>query len=207
MHTFSAAACVRFGWQTFKKRGWFFVGVTALMMVASWAIGALAAVFGNQGTPSFAGTIVNMGLSTLLSMGFVAVMLHAHDAVESADVKSLWHPQAFWKFLVAELLTSTIVVIGFVLLIVPGLIAVMTLIFVPYIVIDKEPNPIEALKESMRITKGSRWEIALLVLMIAGLNILGALAILVGLLVTVPLTTLALVHAYRTLEANAKAPA
>ena len=198
-------ASVRFAWQTFKKRPWFFVGVSALMMVGSWVIGALAGALGQDGAAALVGTVVNIALSTLLSMGYAATMLRAHDSTESAEVSDLWHPRPFWKFLGAELSVGVVVLIGLVLLIVPGIIAILTFLFVPYIVIDKQLNPIEALKESARITKGARWELLLLVLLAFVLNIVGAIALLVGLFVSIPVTTLALVHAYRTLEAKAKA--
>jgi len=200
----SAAACIRFGWETFKKRAWFFVGTTALMMVLSWVVGAIGGFFANEGDVALLGVVVNVALSTLLSMGFAAVMLRAHESLERVEIGNLWHPRPFWKFLGAELLTGLVVLVGFILLIVPGIIAILMLLFVPYIVIDKKLNPIEALKESARITRGAKWELLLLVLFIFGLNILGALLLLVGLLVSVPVTTLALVHAYRTLEAKGR---
>lgn len=204
MNAFSATACIRFGWFTFKKRGWFLIGVTATMMVISWIIAAIAAAFGERDLGGFLGFVVNIGLSTLLSMGFTATLIRAHDTLESADVWDLWHPKPFWKFLAAELLVGVIVLGGFILLIVPGIIAMLMLLFVPYLVIDRELGPIEALKESARITRGFRWELVLLVLIVFVLNIAGALALLAGLLISIPVTTLALVHAYRTLEGKAK---
>jgi uncharacterized membrane protein len=75
----------------------------------------------------------------------------------------------------------------------------MGLMFVPYIVIDRGLGPIEAMKESWRVTKGHKWQLFLLFLALIGLNILGAIALIVGLLVTIPITMLAAAHAYRTL--------
>lgn len=204
MNTFSATACIRFGWLTFKKRGWFLVGVTAFMMVLSWLIATIAAVFGERDIAGFLGAVVNIGLSTLLSMGFTATLIRAHDMLESADVGDLWHPKPFWKFLAAELLVGALVIVGLVLFIVPGIIAMIVFLFVPYLVIDRDLGPVKALKESVRITRGFRWELVLLVLIVFVLNILGALALLAGLLVSIPVSSLALVHAYRTLELKAK---
>jgi len=204
MNQFSATECIRFGWSTFKRRGWFLVGMTALMLVLSWVIAGIAGAFATRDFGGFIGAVANIALSTLLSMGFTAVMIRAHDMLESVAVGDLWHPKPFWKFIVAQILVGLIVFVGLVLLIVPGIIAILVFLFVLYIVIDKELGPIEALKESARITRGSRWELLLLVLIVFVLNLVGALALLVGLLVSIPVTTLAMVHAYRMLEGKAK---
>ena len=204
MDSFSAIGCIRFGWRTFKRRGWFLVGMTALMIVVSWAIAALGGSLGERDGGALLGAAVNIGLSTLLTMGFTAVMIRAHDALESAEVSDLWHPRPFWKFLAAEILTGLIVLVGLILLVIPGVILMLMYLFVPYLVIDKELGPIEALKESARITRGFRLELLLLFLIAFVLNIFGALALLAGLLVSIPVTTLALVHAYRVLALKAK---
>lgn len=204
MDTFSATATLRFAWRTFKRRGWFLVGATASMLVLSSAISAVASFFGDKDFGGLIGAVVNIGLSTLLSMGFTAVMIRSYDALESATVFDLWHPRPFWKFLAAELMVGILVFIGLLLLIVPGVILMLIFLFVPYLIIDKELGPIEAMKESARLTKGFRLELLLLVLLVFVLNVAGVLALLVGLLVSIPVTTLAVVHAYRTLESRTK---
>jgi uncharacterized membrane protein len=73
----------------------------------------------------------------------------------------------------------------------------MMLLFVKFIVVDRKMGPIEALKESVRMTKGHRMTLFLLVLLIAVINIIGAILLLVPLLVTIPVSTLAMVYAYR----------
>lgn len=170
------------------------------MLVLSWVISAISGMFVEKGGISLIGILINVGLSTLLSMGFTAVIIRAHDMLESAEVSDLWHPRPFWKFLAAQFLVGISVFVGFVLLIVPGVIAMLVLLFTLYIVIDKELGPIEAMKKSAQITKGHRWELLLLVLLAVVINIVGAVALFVGLIVSIPVTALAIVHAYRTLE-------
>ena len=80
-----------------------------------------------------------------------------------------------------------------------AVILAMGLMFVPYLVIDRGLGPIEAMKESWRVTKGHKWQLFFLFLALIGLNILGAIALIIGLLVTVPISMLAAAHAYRTL--------
>lgn len=207
MNTFSVKESIRFGWETFKKRPWFFIGVTLLIAIASAIASSITSMFGEEGAASLLGTIVNMGLSTLIGMGSAAFFLKAHDTPEAAQSSDLWHPQNFWQYLAATLLTGIIVIIGLILLIVPGIILALMLMFGCYIVVDRGMGPIEALKESRRITAGSRWQLLGFILALIGINLLGLLALVVGLLVSVPISSLAFVHVYRTLSAKAGAPA
>ena len=65
---------------------------------------------------------------------------------------------------------------------IPGIIASLGLGFATYLVVDRGMQPVASLKESWRITKGNKWRIFLLGLALTGVNILGALALVVGLL-------------------------
>jgi uncharacterized membrane protein len=195
MNTISVQDALRYGWDTFKKRPGFFIGVTLIIFLVSWLTGFIISMVGLK--DNFIGSIVNLLVTTLLDLGVVATMLKVYDAPESATINDLWHPSQYLPYLGATLLTAIIVVIGLILLIVPGVIAAMMLLFVKFIVVDRKMGPIEALKESVRMTKGHRMTLFLLVLLIAVINIIGAILLLVPLLVTIPVSTLAMVYAYR----------
>lgn len=208
---FSAGACIRFGWETFKKRPWFFVGTGVLIAIISWAIsflsGSSAVAFGNETTGGVLSFIVSFILQTFLGMGIIALYLKAHTDVMGAQVGDLWHPEPFLKYIGATILMSIVVMIGFVLLIIPGIIASLVLMFTTYLVIDKNLGPIEAIQESRRITKGHLGKLFIFALALIGINILGAICLGVGLLVSMPVSSLAIVQAYRVLSAGAAAPA
>ena len=206
MKTFSGGAAIKFGWETFKKRALFFVGITVLIGVISWVIGAVVGAIASDGTSTLLGLIsfvLNLGLSTLLNMGVIAYALKAHDSPEKVEVIDLWHPQQFWYYLGATVLLFLCVFVGIVLLIIPGIIVALMLMFTPYIVVDRNFGPIQAIKESKRITDGSKWQLLVFAIALFGLNLLGAIAILVGLLVTIPVSMIAIAHAYRQLEHKA----
>lgn len=197
MNKFSAIEAFTFGWETFKKRAGFFIGVTVAVCVASAIVSSIT---NNHG---FILEIVGFCVSSLIGMGMAALFLKAHEDVTKPEFADLWHPQDFLSYLGASILTGIAVIVGTILLIVPGIFAAIVLGFGSLIVIDRHMSPIDSLKESMRITKGKRWEVLVLFLLAIVLNIVGALALLVGLLITIPMTMLAFVHAYRTLEHGA----
>jgi uncharacterized membrane protein len=208
---FASAAAIRFGWETFKRRPWFFVGVTVVILLVSGLIEALTsgidAVFtASTDQPSIAGLILNIALGALLSMGATAFYLVAHDNPEAADLSLLWHPQPFWKYLGMYILVALVIAAGLILLIVPGIIFALMFMFAPFIVIEQELGPIDSMKESNRITRGHKWPLLGLLALLILINVLGLLAFVVGLLVSIPVSTLAFVHAYRVLGGKAGTP-
>jgi uncharacterized membrane protein len=201
---FSAGSALRFGWETFKRRPWFFIGSTLVILLVSGLINGLTtgidtAITGSPEEPSLVGSIINLGLGTLISMGATAFYLAAHDNPDAADLSMLWHPRPFWKYLGTSILLALAVAVGFVLLIVPGIIFGLMFMFATFIVIERELGPIDALSESHRLTRGYKWPLFGFVLLLLLVNVLGLLALIVGLLVSIPVSTLAFVHAYRTL--------
>ena len=205
---FSITSALRFGWETFKMRPWFFIGATAILAAASIGVEALTRAIdgtltGATDDPSLLGFIVNLALGTIIGMGATAFYLAAHDNPETVELSSLWHPQPFWKYLGTSILVTLAIAVGLVLLIVPGIIVALMFMFTTFLVIERELGPIEAMKESHRITRGHKWNLLGLLLMLFLVNLLGVLAFVVGLLVTVPVTVLAFAHAYRVLGGGA----
>lgn len=201
---FSTGSALRFGWETFKKRPWFFVGSTVVILLASGLIDAFssaidAAVGGSAEEPSVIGTVVNLGLGTLLGMGATTFYLAAHDNPDTADLSLLWHPRPFWKYLGATILLGLAIAVGLVLLIVPGIILGLMFMFTTFVVIERELGPVDAMSESYRLTRGHKWQLFGFLLLLLLINVLGLIALVVGLLVSIPVSTLAFVHAYRVL--------
>lgn len=196
------------GWETFKSRWQFFVGIAALTFLVSVIIGAIGGAFPEEPREGFAlwaiGFALTGILSTFLNIGVTRFWLGAHDAPQEAHIGLLWFPRPFWNYLGASILAGLVVFAGLILLIVPGIIAALALSLVSFVVVDRGLSPVDALKESARITKGRRLELLLFFLLLAAINILGAIALLVGLLVSVPVSHLAMTHAYRSLAASAQ---
>ncbi|MCB1443925.1 MAG: DUF975 family protein [Methyloceanibacter sp.] len=205
---FSPGNAIRFGWEAFKRRPWFFVGAMLILVAANIAAsivsGAVDTVTGgSMDEPTLVGNLVSYLLGILISMGMTAFFLVAHDNPDGVEYAALWHPKPFWNFFAASVLASLAVGIGLVLLIVPGLIAMVLFMFATLLVIDRGLGPVEAMQESMRLTKGYRWPLFGLILLLALVIFVGVLALGVGVLVAGPVAGLAYVHAYRMLSGGA----
>ena len=181
------------------------VGSFVLAMAVSGIASALLDP-GQDAPVTFATTLMGIAsaiVGLFVEIGLVTFTLRAHDSIENVKVSDLWNPKPFLYYLAAQILVGLSVMLGLILLIVPGIIVALAFMFSSYLVVDKHRGPIEAIKESMRTTKGHRMQLFLLVLAIIGINILGLLALVVGLLVSIPVSMLAIVHAYRKLEHGA----
>ena len=198
---------IRFGWETFKKRPWFFIGVFLVVSIlssgGSFRTNDSADVTSGAVALFVVVAVVLAVIQVLAKMGSIRLALRAHDAPESATFGDLWAPHPFWKFVGGSILVGIIVVIGFILLIVPGIIWALRYLFVPYLIMERKLSPFEALKESARITYGHKWQLFGLLVLTVLINILGAILLLVGLLVSIPVSSLAMVHAYRILSGQA----
>jgi len=105
-----------------------------------------------------------------------------------------------FHYVAATILFTLMVVVGLVFLIVPGIYLAIRFGYYGYFIVDEEVGPIEAFKKSSDLTEGVRMDLFLLFALLIGLNIVGALVLLVGLLVTVPLSQLICAYVFRHLQ-------
>ncbi len=106
------------------------------------------------------------------------------------------------KTLGQYLLNLIIILAGFVLLIIPGLIMFFGFSMGIFLMLEKKTSIIDSFKTSWAMTKGYKWKLFFIVLGLLGINLLGLLCLVLGLLVTVPLTMLVQAEVYRRLYHN-----
>ena len=107
----------------------------------------------------------------------------------------------------ANLLVGVIVIIGFALLIVPGIIFACKLAFTPYLVVDRKMAVIEAVKESWRMTGGHSWKVFLIGLLGIPVCIAGLICLGVGVIISIMWITLAFASLYHAVSQTGEASA
>ena len=205
MTKFSKSEAIKFGWNTTKKNFPFLLKV--------YLISGVISVLGNTTyykvklnefdfVTSFLIQIVFWILTTIIGMGLIKIALRFTDD-QKPDISDLYRQYPlFFKFFAGELLSAIATFLGFILFIIPGIIIFIRLYFVNLLIIDERFGPIQAIKKSWRMTQGQFWNLFLFGLVLLGLNILGALALLIGLLWTIPTTSIAAAYVYRKLSAS-----
>jgi hypothetical protein len=86
----------------------------------------------------------------------------------------------YFHIVLANLLVTALVVLGFFALIIPGIIIACRLVFVSYIVIDKKLDPIEAVELSWKLTRGHGWQIFFMGLASIFIILFGLILLIVG---------------------------
>jgi uncharacterized membrane protein len=94
--------------------------------------------------------------------------------------------------------------VGWLLLILPGFIALLRFAFFPYFIVDKHMGPIDALKKSYEVTQHHLWDIFAFWVALKIVVSLGFVSWM-GLLITWPLSALAYAFFYRKLVADSSA--
>jgi uncharacterized membrane protein len=171
------------------------VGVAFIVIV----IGTCPGMIFNK-SMVFSGNLITWILSTILGIGTIKIALKIHDKKSAGmeDFLSLKLNQ-FLDYLITSFLTCLIVLGGLILLIVPGIIFALKYQFATYLIIDKKMRPIDAIKESGRITKEHLGSLFCLWLVSILIVIAGCIAVGVGLLLAFPVILLAQTYVYKKL--------
>lgn len=106
------------------------------------------------------------------------------ERVEIKDMFAVFQLN-YWNAVVANVVVAVIVMMGMAMLIVPGIIFACRLVFVPYLVMDKQMDVMEALRVSWNMTRGYGGQIFLMGLMAFFIVIGGLLLLFVGVFVSI----------------------
>ena len=106
----------------------------------------------------------------------------------------------YLNVVLAHLLVTAIIVLGFIMLIVPGIILACRLAFVPYLVMDRDMEPIKAVEKSWQMTHGHSWTIFGIGLLAIPIFALGLLMVIVGALFSAMWITITFAALYYAVE-------
>ena len=103
---------------------------------------------------------------------------------EKIDIREMFYgfKKNYLNIILANLLTFAIVGLGFVFLIVPGIIFACRLAFVSYLVMDKNMEPVAAVEKSWEMTRGYGWKIFGMGLLVIPIIIAGLLCLIFGII-------------------------
>ncbi|ABB56415.1 hypothetical protein [Synechococcus elongatus] len=188
------------GWAIFKQNLGLFIAYLIIVGLISIALSSLDAAFvadeEGTGLRFGPGGAIQLVINGPLSAGFflVAFKTIKQQRVEFGDFFRGFN--RFLPFFLTSLLTSALTLIGFVLLIVPGIYLAIAYVFALPLVAERNLEPWAALELSRRlITK--KWLTFFGFLIVLGLiNFAGALPCGIGLLFTIPWSICAITAAY-----------
>jgi uncharacterized membrane protein len=211
----TAGEALSTAWARFKESG----VVLVLSVFLFWIIAAIAGQLPNLLTLAggfdsvaarvsiaSASLLVQQVVAAFFEVGLTRIWLDTARA-KTPELGTLFSgADRFLPVLLANLLVLLCTTLGFVLLIVPGVIVWLGLSLAKFYVIDAGIGPVEAMKASWTATRGQKGELFLLLLAGFGLALLGLLMCCVGVLATTPIYYVATAIAFTRISGLGIAP-
>ena len=156
----------------------------------------------------FLGNLVVFIISGPLCLGYVAYMVSLARG-GTPDIPVIFSGfNKFVKAMCVYLLMMVIMIVGFILLIVPGIIACLALALSWYIMLDKpELGAVDVLKESYDLMQNNKWKLFCLTLRFLGWIILSIITFGIGFLFVFPYMQVAFIKFYEEVKAAPATPA
>lgn len=201
MKSFSINEALSAGWAEFTRRIGFFIGLLLLVGVLT----AILQIVLNSVEAVWLAVVLGIAFQIFqyfLTVGLfrISLLIVGGNPVSIGDLFS--GGPFLLSYVLGTILYTLIFLVGLVLLVVPGIIAMVMFGFYGYLIIDKGLGPVDAIKASAAITQGVRWKLFGFGIVLTLLNMVGALLLLLGLFVTVPVSFVAMAFVYRQLESQ-----
>jgi hypothetical protein len=201
---FGIGESVSYGWSAYWKN----VGPLLLITLVIFVINAVLSGIG-QATDSFVislfFSLVGWIVGLLLAFGLIRATI-AITRGEKPEVGMLFQTEGFGPYVVASILFGLGTFFGLLLCIVPGVIFAIVFHFYGYVLVENpELGPTDSLKKAADLTRGHRWELFGLFVVLFLINIVGLLACIVGVIFTAGISAVAIAYAYRALSGQSAA--
>jgi len=206
---FNFTDVLSYGWRVMKANLWFFVGLGFIWLIITYTPAAIEFIAARMDLPApvflavrIITNIAGWIISTILGIGLIKIALSFCDE-RKPPLSMLFDAWGcFWRYVAAAILYGLIVLGGFILFIIPGIIWAIKFGLCLYFVVDKGLGPIEALKASSRTTMGIKWQLLGFGIICGLINLLGVLCLIVGIFATYPTVMVAQALVYRQLLAQ-----
>lgn len=198
-------AAIGYGWKKFTEN----VGPFIILMIAVFVAAIVIQVVRTVLTPSSTGFLALFWSALIAAVAYVAVSIvqagvwRAGLAVTRGEAPSpemLVKTENIVPYILTQILVGIGVFIGFILCIIPAIIWLIFVAYAPLLALDKGLSPVEAIKTSIDWVKGKFGEVFLILLVAYLVQLAGACLCGVGLLVSTPVSLVAIVYSYRALN-------
>ena len=203
--SFSISEFFRFGWEKLKTHWKYLLKYIVLIIVISALTSAISGYI-TENVSGFLGVIVSLLMSIfslVINMVLIIMLLSLIRTGKEIPVTEELIKDQFPQiipYVWTSFLYSFRVMVGLILLIIPGIIWMARYQFATVIVIDKKMKAGDAMKRSAEITEGQIGQLLLFWLVMTGVILLGALALGFGLIIAIPVAQFAYYAVYEYLD-------
>lgn len=203
---FDIGAAFSYGWRGFTAN----VGPLAIIALAvvlvNFVYGLLNWLVNGSWLLSILLSIGSTFVSMVISLGLVRAALAILDG-RRPEIADLTSTDGIGVYLVTSLIVSAAIGLGLILCVIPGLVAALLTQFYGYAIVDRRldalssasnASPGGAITASVQVVTGNLGSVLVLGIVSLVINLVGALLCGFGLLVTLPVTAIAIAYAWRS---------
>lgn len=195
IHPFIIREVIKTSYHKTKENGWF---LFVSSMISFAFLSALRGTFLFAYIAEILVTIAATAISLAITNNHVPEW---KDAVK--DMRTYVVPV---KLFMVSLFVNIFTIIGLVFLVLPGIYIATRFMFYPFYVLEHSEKRIgDLVTGSYAMTQGHFWKLFFFLVTLCILNVIGALLLGIGLLVTIPISLLAAGYAYKALKEKKEA--
>lgn len=139
-------------------------------------------------------------ISALIQLGLYRIAYNLTHGIKADFSMMLFTGGYLFNFIIASLMYYLASIAGFFLLIIPGIIIAVGFMFYPFLIIDRNMMPLRALRESWKMARNNLWQLFVMWFVLYFINVMGVLLFYIGVMITLPFTTIAQALMYKQLK-------
>ncbi len=190
---------LKYGWGVMKQNIGFFILLLIVYYAVYLAPSLFAEMFADNFLIYFLFNIALMVWSLLLSMGLIHVTLRMFDGQKPTIGELFSQAGLLGQAVLLYILYTLIVLGGFILFVIPGIIWSIKYSQAFYLLVDRKMKATDALKMSGKLMDGVKLEYFGFMIVAGLVAMAGFVALLVGAFATIPTVMMAYVFVYRHL--------
>ena len=202
--TFSISELIESAWYRFQHRPLFWVCIVLLSISIS-SLGDYGLQFDSENfDTSFNPLGLIMGILSLYisaSITLMSVKYMRGQEVNFNDITAIGFNK-FIHYVIAVIISTILMVLGFLCFILPGFYLMARLMFVQYLVLDKDLSFGDAINQSFQISKDDALTLIGFMFAMFFIILIGLLCLVLGLLVAIPVSWLATAQLYLNYSKN-----
>jgi len=196
----SIGDAVSYGWGAYWKNVGPMIAIVLIIVAIEVVFSLIGSAFDSVAAQIIFG-LVGWLLGLFLGLGLFRISLEITQGRTPA-IAEVFRTEGYGPYIVASILFGIGFYIGLILCIIPGIIFAVVFGFYGFVAAEQGNAAVatDTLRRAAEITRGYRWQLFGLAIVLALINLVGALACGVGLLFTIGITLIAWAYTYRRLS-------
>ena len=195
-YNFDMGSYISQGWEKFKENSGAIIIPMIVYIIITFAVSALVLMIVPSRMASAISNLINIAF---IPMGASFYMIaHKIWRNEETEIKDLTLGYEHWQALIlGTIVTVVIVLVGFLALIIPGIFLAVAYSFTTMFIVLKKYEFWPAMEASRQVISKNWFQFFLFIIVLGLINLAGALCLIIGLLVTIPVSIFAMYAAFK----------